>query len=84
MMICLKVFLIKGGNIRVDFYSKNESLEDAQINKVSRLVAKLQINKGNTVLDIGCGWGGWDCLFTIVILQQEFPEIYLSENNICI
>ena len=40
------------------FYSKNESLEDAQINKVSRLVAKLQINKGNTVLDIGCGWGG--------------------------
>ena len=32
------------------FYSKNESLEDAQINKVSRLVAKLQINKVLSIL----------------------------------
>ena len=63
------------------FYSKNESLEDAQINKVSRLVAKLQINKGNTVLDIGCGWGGLGLSIYNCIPSTRITGITLSEKQ---
>ena len=63
------------------FYSKNESLEDAQINKVSRLVAKLQINKGNTVLDIGCGWGGLGLSIYNFNPSTRITGITLSEKQ---
>ena len=63
------------------FYSKNESLEDAQINKVSRLVAKLQINKGNTVLDIGCGWGGLGLSIYNCNPSTRITGITLSEKQ---
>ena len=63
------------------FHSKNESLEDAQINKVSRLVAKLQINKGNTVLDIGCGWGGLGLSIYNCNPSTRITGITLSEKQ---
>ena len=63
------------------FYSKNESLEDAQINKVSRLVAILQINKGNTVLDIGCGWGGLGLSIYNCNPSTRITGITLSEKQ---
>ena len=63
------------------FYSKNESLEDAQINKVSRLVAKLQINKGNSVLDIGCGWGGLGLSIYNCNPSTRITGITLSEKQ---
>ena len=63
------------------FYSKNDSLEDAQINKVSRLVAKLQINKGNTVLDIGCGWGGLGLSIYNCNPSTRITGITLSEKQ---
>jgi cyclopropane-fatty-acyl-phospholipid synthase len=34
------------------------SLEEAQANKKRHLAAKLLMNPGQKVLDIGCGWGG--------------------------
>lgn len=40
-------------------YFKNDSdtLYDAQINKVDRILEKLYIKEGMTMLDVGCGWG---------------------------
>lgn len=36
---------------------KNETLESAQDRKMSTICKKLQLKKGQTLLDIGCGWG---------------------------
>jgi cyclopropane fatty-acyl-phospholipid synthase-like methyltransferase len=33
------------------------TLEDAQYKKIDRCCEKLQLKKGETLLDIGCGWG---------------------------
>ena len=35
-----------------------ETLEDAQQNKIDHIIKKLDIQNGDKVLDIGCGWGG--------------------------
>ena len=40
------------------FRDENETLEAAQINKCRLLAAKLNLQPGERVLDIGCGWGG--------------------------
>ncbi len=34
-----------------------ESLEEAQRRKVGSLLGRLQLTKGSTVLEVGCGWG---------------------------
>lgn len=39
------------------FKSENDSLEQAQKNKVEHILKKLSLKKGQTLLDIGCGWG---------------------------
>ncbi|WP_244833983.1 cyclopropane-fatty-acyl-phospholipid synthase family protein [Clostridium sp. BJN0001] len=39
------------------FKNKDDSLYDAQINKVDYILKKLNLKKGETLLDIGCGWG---------------------------
>src|SRR5262249_11901749 len=40
------------------FLTGHESLEEAQLEKMRRLAAKLCLKDGNSVLDIGSGWGG--------------------------
>ncbi len=40
------------------FESPDQSLDDAQLAKKRHLAAKLLIERGHRVLDIGCGWGG--------------------------
>lgn len=40
------------------FINENDSLYDAQINKIHHILKKLNLKEGNTLLDIGCGWGG--------------------------
>ena len=40
------------------FNSPNDSLEQAQINKKELIAKKLLLEKNQSVLDIGCGWGG--------------------------
>ena len=40
------------------FHKAKDSLDQAQVTKLARLAAKLNLAEGNSVLDIGCGWGG--------------------------
>jgi cyclopropane-fatty-acyl-phospholipid synthase len=39
------------------FASTEESLEDAQLRKVNTLLDRLNLQAGQRLLDIGCGWG---------------------------
>ena len=39
------------------FKSLDESLEDAQENKMNLIAQKMQLKEGEELLDIGCGWG---------------------------
>ncbi|HSX45781.1 MAG TPA: cyclopropane fatty acyl phospholipid synthase [Candidatus Saccharimonadia bacterium] len=41
------------------FWQDAKNLDEAQIAKLDRICQKLQLKKGMTVLDIGCGWGGF-------------------------
>jgi cyclopropane-fatty-acyl-phospholipid synthase len=40
------------------FPTGSESLEEAQLAKKRHIAAKLHLSPGQSVLDIGCGWGG--------------------------
>jgi cyclopropane-fatty-acyl-phospholipid synthase len=43
------------------FEESNQSLEHAQCNKLDYICRKLRLRKGETYLDIGCGWGALVC-----------------------
>ena len=63
------------------FLSEDESLEDAQQNKINHIIKKLDLRPGQKVLDIGCGWGGM--AFEIAKQSQcEIKGISLSKNQI--
>ena len=63
------------------FSSENESLEDAQQNKINHIIKKLNLRPGQKVLDIGSGWGGM--AFEIARQSQcEVTGISLSKNQI--
>ncbi len=62
------------------FHNENISLDQAQIDKKSHIINKLQITENMEVLDIGCGWGG----MAIEIAKQtgaKVKGITLSENQ---
>lgn len=40
------------------FHDFNDSLEKAQLQKLEHVCRKLQLRKGMTVVEAGCGWGG--------------------------
>ena len=63
------------------FLNENDSLEDAQQNKINHIIKKLDLRPGQKVLDIGCGWGGM--AFEIARQSQcEVTGVSLSENQI--
>jgi cyclopropane-fatty-acyl-phospholipid synthase len=39
------------------FRSPQDSLDDAQIQKIDHILVKLRVKPGDRLLDIGCGWG---------------------------
>ena len=39
------------------FKNEDDSLYQAQVNKVDYILEKLHLEEGMTLLDIGCGWG---------------------------
>ncbi len=58
-----------------------KTLEEAQQNKIDHIIKKLNIKKGQKVLEVGCGWGG----MAIEIAKQkncEVTGISLSKNQI--
>lgn len=40
------------------FQNNNDTLYDAQMNKLNHILKKLNLKEGLSLLDIGCGWGG--------------------------
>ncbi len=40
------------------YWKDADNLDQAQLNKFELICKKLQLQKGDKVLDIGCGWGG--------------------------
>ena len=63
------------------FKNKDDTIEQAQQNKLDHIIKKLNIKNGNKVLDIGCGWGG--LAFEIAKQKKcELRGISLSENQI--
>ena len=58
-----------------------KTLEDAQQNKINHIIKKLDIKKGQKILEIGCGWGGM--AFEIAKQKEcEVTAISLSKNQI--
>jgi len=62
------------------FESAEESLEDAQLAKKRHLAAKLRIEPGMRVLDIGSGWGGLG-LYLAEVCRAEVVGVTLSEEQ---
>ncbi len=58
-----------------------KTLEEAQQNKIDHIVKKLNIKKGQKILEVGCGWGGM--AFEIAKQKDcEVTGISLSKNQI--
>jgi cyclopropane-fatty-acyl-phospholipid synthase len=62
------------------FETPNASLDDAQLAKKRHLAAKLRVEPGSTVLDIGCGWGGL-ALYLADIAGAHVTGITLSREQ---
>ena len=68
------------------FDSKSDNLELAQNNKYKRLAELSSIKSGDTILEIGCGWGGfseflaknYDCQITALTISKEQYEFALK------
>ncbi len=62
------------------FINDNESLEQAQRNKLRLLAAKLNLKPGQKVLDIGCGWGDL-ALYIAKMADVEVLGVTLSKEQ---
>ncbi|GAB6039224.1 cyclopropane fatty acyl phospholipid synthase [Fundidesulfovibrio butyratiphilus] len=64
------------------YFANTDDLEQAQRNKLELTCRKLDLHQGDTVLDIGCGWGGFSryaaerygCRVTGVSISQSQVE----------
>ncbi len=63
------------------FNSPNDTLDQAQTNKKELIAKKLLLEKGQNVLDIGCGWGGM-ASFLSKRSDVNVKGITLSEEQI--
>ena len=77
------IFLDRNHRLYSCAYWKEDTktLEDAQQNKIDHIVKKLDIKKGQKILEVGCGWGG----MAFEIAKQkgcEVTGISLSKNQI--
>jgi cyclopropane-fatty-acyl-phospholipid synthase len=64
------------------FEHRDQSLEDAQAAKKRRVTAKLNLEAGQRVLDIGSGWGGLALYLAQVAGAGEVLGITLSEEQL--
>jgi cyclopropane-fatty-acyl-phospholipid synthase len=63
------------------FEQAGQSLDDAQLAKKRHIAAKLLTEPGQSVLDIGCGWGGL-ALYLAEFCDAEVTGITLSEEQL--
>ena len=63
------------------FESPDQTLDDAQLAKKRHLAAKLLIERGNTVLEIGSGWGGL-ALYLAEICGARVTGVTLSNEQL--
>ncbi len=59
----------------------NDSLETAQSHKKAHIAAKLDLQPGQRVLDIGCGWGGM-ALYLHRVAGVDVTGVTLSEEQL--
>jgi cyclopropane-fatty-acyl-phospholipid synthase len=62
------------------FEAPGQSLDDAQLAKKRHLAAKLQVEPGAGVLDVGCGWGGL-ALYLAEVAGAHVTGITLSQEQ---
>ena len=60
---------------------EDETLEQAQLDKKAHIAAKLALEPGQRVLDIGCGWGGM-ALFLHKVAGVDVLGVTLSERQL--
>ncbi|MGF6780847.1 class I SAM-dependent methyltransferase [Paraburkholderia sp. GAS334] len=62
------------------FENGDESLDEAQVKKIDHILSKIRLQPGQTLLDIGCGWGA-----LVIRAAQRFQArcvgITLSEKQ---
>ncbi len=63
------------------FTDPKNSLEQAQLDKKAHIAAKLALEPGQRVLDIGCGWGGM-ALFLHKVAGVDVLGVTLSEHQL--
>ncbi|WP_316171889.1 MULTISPECIES: cyclopropane-fatty-acyl-phospholipid synthase family protein [unclassified Bradyrhizobium] len=63
------------------FETPDTTLDDAQLAKKRHLAAKLLLDKGDRVLDIGCGWGGLG-LYLAETAGVEVTGVTLSTEQV--
>ena len=70
------------------FSDDNETLEQAQLNKILTIIEKGQISKTDHILEIGCGWGSFaieavrqtGCRVTGITLSHE--QLKLAQDRV--
>ncbi len=65
------------------FETPGESLDDAQLSKKRHLAAKLLVDAGHRLLDIGCGWGGL-ALYAAEVCGAKVTGITLSQEQLAV
>lgn len=63
------------------FETPDASLDDAQLAKKRHLAAKLLVERGQRILDIGCGWGGLG-LYLADIAGPNVTGVTLSQEQL--
>lgn len=65
------------------FLDKDDTLEQAQLQKRRHLAAKLCLQPGQKILDIGCGWGGL-ALYLASVCDVDVTGVTLSKEQLAV